>query len=107
MHTRARIGIIGSGIAGSSAALFLRRALGKDMDIVVFERARRIGGRTSHIEADGTVMETGALYGVAYGRYMLDFVRDLNLHPETLTVWESSRAADIQEVHQFPPQLGS
>ena len=50
---RWRIGIIGSGIAGSFSAFFAREALGDAAEIVVFERQPYVGGRVRTIEIGG------------------------------------------------------
>ncbi|CAM9836726.1 unnamed protein product [Sphacelaria rigidula] len=41
-----RVAVVGAGIGGSSAAFFLRESVGEDVDIVVFDKAEKPGGRT-------------------------------------------------------------
>lgn len=40
------VAVVGAGIGGSSASFFLRELVGEDVDIVVFDRADKPGGRT-------------------------------------------------------------
>ncbi|CAM9895784.1 unnamed protein product [Scytosiphon promiscuus] len=56
------IAVVGSGIGGSTASHFLRDALDEDFqtEIVVFDSAATVGGRTAHFVYDGNVLETGA-----------------------------------------------
>ena len=40
-----KIGIIGAGIGGTSAAFYLRENFGPDVDIYIFEEGQNVGGR--------------------------------------------------------------
>lgn len=43
---KSSVAVIGAGIGGSTAAYFLREALGDEVEIVVFDSASKAGGRT-------------------------------------------------------------
>ena len=73
----ARIAIIGSGIAGSSAAHFVRQILGPDAQIEVFERSDKVGGRLATIQVAGHVYEAGGSIIHPENMYMKSFVKDL------------------------------
>jgi prenylcysteine oxidase/farnesylcysteine lyase len=61
MTTRT-IGIVGSGVAGSSLAYLARTDLGDAAEIVVFERAPRVGGRIRRISVGGQSVDAGGKY---------------------------------------------
>lgn len=91
-----RIGIVGSGMAGSSAAYFLRQGLGDRAEIVVFERGRTVGGRVQEMEIAGRMVETGASIAHSSNRYFIRFVETLGLHVKpspvrTLGIWNGHR----------------
>ncbi|MGE5590768.1 MAG: FAD-dependent oxidoreductase [Bacillota bacterium] len=91
-----RIGIVGSGMAGSAAAHFLRRELGDRVEIVVFERERRVGGRIREAEVGGRMVAVGASIAHSANRYFVEFARTLALHADptpirTLGVWNGRR----------------
>ena len=53
-----KIAVIGAGISGSAFALWAveaRRCLGKCIEVVIFDKGRRPGGRTSSQPAPGDV----------------------------------------------------
>jgi uncharacterized protein with NAD-binding domain and iron-sulfur cluster len=55
------VAIVGSGISGATAAYTLRAAHPmEELEIVVFEKEERVGGRMTNIEIEGTVVEVGA-----------------------------------------------
>jgi hypothetical protein len=60
MHTR-RIGIIGAGASGLSAAHQLQRHGYRD--VTILEREPRVGGKCCTIERDGRTYEMGAVFG--------------------------------------------
>lgn len=87
-----RLGIIGSGIAGSSAASFARQALGSDVEIVVYERDGRVGGRIQETTIGGCRVETGASLIHSANQYLTEFMDRLGLHrtSEQETEWEKA-----------------
>lgn len=42
----ARVAVVGAGIGGSTSSYFLRELLGEEVEIVVYDRAAKVGGRT-------------------------------------------------------------
>ncbi len=108
-HGPGRIGIIGSGIAGSSAAYFLRQELGETVQIVVFEQAAQAGGRIQELQIDGEQVELGASIFHSRNRHLVHFVEILGLHQQrtdttgTLGIW-NGLAFDLKS---FSAQLTS
>ena len=41
-----KVAIVGAGIGGSTASYFLRELMGDDLEIIVFDRSFKTGGRT-------------------------------------------------------------
>lgn len=87
-----RVGIVGSGVAGSSAAYFLRRALGEGPEVVVHERSDSVGGRVHETEIAGILVSAGASIAHSANRYLVQSVEMLGLHQhssgiKTLGVW--------------------
>ncbi|XP_066495722.1 prenylcysteine oxidase 1-like [Tiliqua scincoides] len=74
----ARIGVIGAGIGGTSAAYFLRQKFGRDVLIDVFERGE-VGGRLATLNVDGQDYEVGGDIMHPQYRYMKRFVKELGL----------------------------
>jgi prenylcysteine oxidase/farnesylcysteine lyase len=94
--TRNRVGIVGAGIAGSSAAYFVRQELGAQAEILVFERAAHVGGRVQERQIAGTMMELGGSIFHSSNRYLVLFVEVLGLHQqpsdatETFGIWNGT-----------------
>lgn len=96
------IGIIGSGIAGSSAAFWLKEKLHthKDVHLTVFERSNTVGGRLASVTVDDVTVEAGGSIVHDSNEYMKGFARLLNLTMETpkrlepsLGIWNSKEFA--------------
>ncbi len=73
------VAIVGGGIAGCSAASFLRRALGDEATISVYERAGLVGGRLATLNVGGVDVEAGGTIIHETNRYMAGFVEELGL----------------------------
>lgn len=91
-----RIGIVGSGVAGSSAAYFVRQALGSRAEIVVYERGPTVGGRVRELEVAGRRLPAGASIAHSTNRYFVGLAQSLGLHLEpypskTVGVWNGER----------------
>lgn len=54
-----RVSIIGAGIAGSSCSFYLKELLKSQVEITVYERENRIGGRTAKLVFKGQKVEYG------------------------------------------------
>ncbi|MEV0083099.1 protoporphyrinogen oxidase [Saccharopolyspora sp. NPDC050642] len=55
-----RVAVVGGGIAGLVAAYRLRRELGPDAEIVLFEQGERLGGKLRTVELAGCRYDVGA-----------------------------------------------
>ena len=93
------VAIIGAGIAGSSAAWFIRRELGPGATIAVYERAPKVGGRLATIDVGGVPIEAGGTIIHETNRTMTGFVDEFGLQrveprprdddePEIVGVWD-------------------
>ncbi|KAL8611776.1 hypothetical protein ACOMHN_009458 [Nucella lapillus] len=69
-----KIGIVGAGIGGTSAAYFLRQVFGDKLQVDVFE-AERVGGRLAVINIDGQEYEAGGTIIHPRNQYMVNFTR--------------------------------
>ena len=72
--------IIGGGISGAASAYFLNELFEDAVQLTVFERSSRIGGRLATIEHDGRFYELGGSVIHSSNRYMkafLDIWQDL------------------------------
>lgn len=79
-----KIGIIGAGIGGTSAAFYLRENFGPDVDIYIFEEGQNVGGRLAVLNmADSgqapSLYEVGGSVIHPRNRLMLDLVEKAGL----------------------------
>ncbi len=89
-----RIGIVGGGLGGLSAAIYLQHA---GFEVTLFEANERVGGRASRIEAQGFRFDTGpSLLNYpwvfeeifqAVGRRMEDYLTLLPVDPSIQFLW--------------------
>lgn len=93
-----RVGIVGAGASGSSAAYFLNKELGASVDIHMFESSDRVGGR-ARLGSVGYgnqtfTFEQGASMFISENRHLMDMAQRFNLslcqHPCT----NDSKAAE-------------
>ncbi|WAR01820.1 PCYOX-like protein [Mya arenaria] len=88
----ARVGIIGAGIGGTSAAYFLRDLFGDKVLIDIFEK-QHVGGRLAPVTIGGHNYNAGGTIIHPANLYMLNFTDILGLecdaHPEPgrLGIW--------------------
>ena len=68
-----KVAVIGTGIGGSSAAYFIRKLLGQDASIDVYERATKVGGRIAIVEVNNNVFEAGGSVIHDSNKYMTEF----------------------------------
>lgn len=73
------VAVVGAGIAGCTAASFLRDALGDEATISVYERAPLVGGRLATLNVGGVDVEAGGTIIHETNRYMAGFVEALGL----------------------------
>ncbi|MFJ1764457.1 protoporphyrinogen oxidase [Amycolatopsis sp. NPDC088138] len=79
-----RVAVVGAGVSGLTAAYRLRRLLGNDVEIVVFEKTRTPGGKLRTAELAGVPYDVGAEAFLVRRPEMLGLVRELGLdvvHP--------------------------
>ncbi|MDI3280453.1 MAG: FAD-dependent oxidoreductase [Bacillota bacterium] len=91
-----RVGIVGAGMAGSSAAYFIRQRLGSGAEVVVYERGQTVGGRVQEIEIAGNLVAAGASIAHSTNRYFVGLVEALGLRQKryatkTLGTWNGQR----------------
>lgn len=92
------VAIVGAGIAGCSAAKFIREDLGEDTTITVFEKASTIGGRIRDVTVAGTTFEAGGKLIHTHNQYLDGFVyeydfetRDANEFGDRQTgIWDGT-----------------
>ena len=70
---RAKVGIIGGGIGGCSAAYFLRELCGDNVEIHVFNDSEVVGGRCAVIEFEGDIYESGGAVIHTSKKHMVQF----------------------------------
>jgi len=58
MEEKPRIGIIGGGLSGLTAAHFLKK---KGIEVTVYEKSLEVGGKLARVIMDGVPIDTGAL----------------------------------------------
>lgn len=85
-----RIAVLGGGIAGLSAAYFLR-----DHDVVLFESSASVGGSIETLREGGFVMEAGPDSLLAEKPAALDLARELGLIDQVVSIREEFRGAAI------------
>lgn len=109
-----RIVIVGGGIAGLSAAWFLR-GLGAT-DVTVLESGAQVGGKLGSAEVGGLTVETGAESVLARRPEAVDLIRAVGLaddlvHPETSAagVWSRGhvRPLPAEQVMGVPTDLAA
>ena len=93
-----RVAIIGGGAAGSSAAYYLRKfSDGLPLEITVFDKNARVGGRTTTVDAlddPRYPIELGASIFVKLNEILYNATRDFGLQPRT-NIYESNPNTDF------------
>lgn len=74
-----KVCIVGSGIGGSSAAYFLQNYSTKPLDIEIYERHDRVGGRLSQVQLGNDKFEAGGSIIAKSNRHMRHFTELLGL----------------------------
>lgn len=103
---RIRVAVIGGGIGGTTAALFLREEFGDEVDIDVYENDR-IGGRLATIEMGGRYYESGGSVIHPRNKYMANLTRFLGLNvrkdfPEPITFGLYNGNEIVFQTHRYP-----
>eukprot|EP01080_Neovahlkampfia_damariscottae_P008818 gene8818-768_t len=91
-----KVGIIGGGIAGTSNSMFLKDFFQDDINIKIFEKLDRLGGRTWSFKLpDGTNIDIGGTSIVEQNRYAMEFKDKFKMDfadgPEgvSLSIWDN------------------
>jgi protoporphyrinogen/coproporphyrinogen III oxidase len=87
---RARVAVVGGGIAGLAAAYFLR---GRGAEVTVLEGSQRIGGKLASSEIAGAAIDSGAEALLARRPEGVDLIRAVGLSDEL--VFPGTTAAGI------------
>jgi len=95
-----RIAVIGAGIAGASYVHFINQATNFKVNITVYEREDRIGGRVKKDMLGGGLIEQGATLIHSSNYYLLDLMETYDLkttiphsgegEAETLAIWDGN-----------------
>ncbi|KAL5330516.1 hypothetical protein ACEPPN_000033 [Leptodophora sp. 'Broadleaf-Isolate-01'] len=82
--TRKRVAVIGAGLAGATAAYYLRDSIREfeDIDITIFESSQQIGGRFKSVKYRGRTIEIGAPATSTHDWCFLRAMRDVGLAPK-------------------------
>ncbi len=88
-----KVAVIGSGITGLSLAYFLKD---EEIELQVFERGDRIGGRIKTVEFSEELVEIGAVYYHSTNKLVSELVNDFNLNFKPLErqrvgLWDGER----------------
>lgn len=89
-----RVAIIGGGLAGLSAAFFLRR-LSPLTTVDLFEASDRLGGAIRTEKIDGYLVEQGADMFATEPRAAVELCRELDIENQLLTPLPTARGAAI------------
>ncbi len=68
---KGRIGVVGAGLAGLSAAIELKR---QGFEVEIFERTRLLGGKATSFEVDGVEVDNGQHVYLACCTEFIDFI---------------------------------
>lgn len=88
-----KVAILGAGISGLAAAWFLKKRLGNDVEITLYEKSARIGGWISTKQIQGFVFEEGprGFRPSGRGKVTLELVQELGLKKELISANPESR----------------
>jgi oxygen-dependent protoporphyrinogen oxidase len=103
-----RIAIIGAGIAGLGTAYYLSKLSqqgGKSVEIMLFEKERRLGGSILTEEVDGFLMEAGPDCFISEKPWALHLCRELGIQKEIINTSQQVRRTFILwggRLHDIP-----
>jgi oxygen-dependent protoporphyrinogen oxidase len=102
-----RIAIIGGGIAGLSAAYELerRRQQGADVDYVLYEASKRLGGVLTTEKVEGCLIEAGADSFLSEKPWASDLCRELGIGDEIIGSNDDARKTYILVNNRLVPML--
>lgn len=91
-----RLAVVGAGIRGCSAAYFAHRLI-PSLDVTIYERSDRIGGRVYGVDIDGEWIEVGASFFKGGHRLLRGLLAELGVkaspvpRPKSIGVWDGDR----------------
>eukprot|EP00111_Clytia_hemisphaerica_P007350 TCONS_00021383-protein len=101
LERKSRAAVIGGGIGGASTCYFLRKLLGDSIDIDVYEKDDRLGGRLNTLDVNGQTVECGGTYILKGHRYMVQFAEDTDsetndvLNDAKMRVWNGESLINL------------
>ncbi len=104
-----RVAILGGGIAGLSAAYYLREAArerDRAVEIVLLERTGRVGGTIETTHDGANILELGPDSLVTTKPWAMDLIRALGLESETIGVTPGGYAGVLRGKHVVPLNEG-
>tara|TARA_Y100000385_G_scaffold291807_1_gene372580 strand:+ start:18986 stop:19390 length:405 start_codon:yes stop_codon:yes gene_type:complete len=78
--SKVKIAVIGGGIGGASYCHFITQALGDQVDITVYEKSDRIGGRVKKEALGGGLIEQGATLIHSSNHYLQHIMKEHHLN---------------------------
>eukprot|EP01026_Neomeris_dumetosa_P040630 TRINITY_DN335_c0_g1_i3.p1 TRINITY_DN335_c0_g1~~TRINITY_DN335_c0_g1_i3.p1 ORF type:complete len:492 (+),score=57.82 TRINITY_DN335_c0_g1_i3:62-1537(+) len=78
-NKRVRVAVVGSGVGGSAAAYFIRNLTGNSVDVHVFEKNSRVGGRVYSFQYENQTYELGASIIHKENRYAVELANEMGL----------------------------
>ena len=91
-----RLAIVGAGIRGCSSAYFAHRLM-PSLDVTIFERSDRVGGRVYGVDIDDEWVEVGASFFKSGHRLLIGLLTELGIkvspvtRPRSIGVWDGEK----------------
>eukprot|EP01025_Chloroclados_australasicus_P018855 TRINITY_DN20046_c0_g1_i1.p1 TRINITY_DN20046_c0_g1~~TRINITY_DN20046_c0_g1_i1.p1 ORF type:complete len:510 (+),score=55.11 TRINITY_DN20046_c0_g1_i1:52-1530(+) len=76
---RPQVAIIGSGVGGASTAHFLQNLTQNSIDVHVYEKSDRVGGRIYSFQYEGKTLEIGGSIIHKKNKYLLQLAKEMGL----------------------------
>ncbi|MBI5116115.1 FAD-dependent oxidoreductase [Candidatus Poribacteria bacterium] len=99
MTSKGRIIVIGAGMAGLTAAHFLKEA---GFDVVVVEKENRPGGRVISVHKDGDVLDVGAQFLHSNYRLTLELTTKFNMASDLVQMQDDDMIMRDGRAHIIP-----
>jgi len=98
-----RVAVVGGGISGLAAAFYLKR-LRPEVELLLLERAPRLGGTMRTVDVDGFLFEAGSNGFLSNKPHTLDLVRDSGAEPLLMRSNDAARIRYIftDALHRLP-----
>jgi oxygen-dependent protoporphyrinogen oxidase len=105
-----KIGIIGGGISGISAAFWLSKKINSDAEIILLEKQESLGGSIDTVKNNGFTVEAGPNGFLDSKPYTLNLAKDAALYDNLLKSNDAARKRFIMrygELQQLPESGGA